>query len=77
MTEARAWMTRAAENARNIIASKSEAEWAKPIAEGPIMGGQPWTTIFGGTADHAAHHRGALTVHARLRGRTPSNPYVD
>ncbi len=77
LTEAHEWLTRSVENARTLIASKSEDEWAAPIADGPVMGGQPRATVFGGIADHTAHHRGALTVYARLRGKTPPNPYME
>ena len=77
LTEAQAWLTRSVENARSLIASKSEDDWTAPIAAGPVMGGQPRTTVFGGIADHTAHHRGALTVYARLRGKTPPNPYME
>ncbi len=77
LTEARAWLTRSVENARSLIASKSEDDWTAPIADGPVMGGQPRSTIFGGIADHTAHHRGALTIYARLRGKTPPNPYME
>jgi uncharacterized damage-inducible protein DinB len=77
LREARAWMTRAVENARAVIASKSEDDWAQAIAAGPIMGGQPRTAIFGAITDHTAHHRGALTVYARLRGKVPPMPYME
>ena len=77
LTEAHAWLTRSVENTRSLIALKSEDEWAAPIAAGPVMGGQPRATVFGGIADHTAHHRGALTVYARLRGKTPPNPYME
>ena len=31
--------------------------------------------IVAAMADHTSHHRGALTVYARLRGKTPAMPY--
>ncbi len=76
LTEARAWLQRALDNGRAVVRSKSEAEWSAPIVPGVVMGGMPRTTIFGGITDHTAHHRGALTVYARLLGKTPPNPYV-
>ena len=76
LTEAMNWVRRAVENARQVVASKSEEEWAAPVAPGPF-GGLPRSTIFGGITDHTAHHRGALTVYARALGKTPPNPYVD
>ena len=48
-----------------------------PIVEGPILGGAPRSAIIPAMADHTAHHRGALTVYARLCGKTPSMPYGD
>jgi uncharacterized damage-inducible protein DinB len=41
------------------------------------MGGLPKKSIFGGITDHTAHHRGALTVYARLKGIVPPMPYMD
>ena len=77
LSAARAWLKRAVENARGLLVSKSEDEWAAPLAEGPVMGGLPRASVFGGITDHTAHHRGALTVYARLLGKTPPNPYID
>jgi uncharacterized damage-inducible protein DinB len=77
LAEANAWVQRAVENARHAIESRSEEEWAAPIADGPVMGGLPRFTIFNGITDHTAHHRGALTMYARALGKTPPNPYVD
>ena len=77
LAEARAWLNRSVEGARTLIESKSDAEWMQPLPEGPVMGGLPRATIFGGIVDHTAHHRGALTVYTRLLGKTPPNPYMD
>jgi uncharacterized damage-inducible protein DinB len=74
---ARAWMERAAAAALTAVETHSEAEWAAPLPPGPIMGGEPRFAILGALADHTAHHRGALTVYARLRGKTPPMPYMD
>jgi uncharacterized damage-inducible protein DinB len=41
------------------------------------MGGVPRMAIFGAITDHTAHHRGALTVYARLAGAVPPMPYAD
>ena len=76
LTEARAWFQRALDNGRALVRNRSEAEWSAPIVDGVVMGGMPRTTIFGGITDHTAHHRGALTVYARLLGKTPPNPYM-
>ena len=77
LTEARAAMKRAIEQAKAVVESKSDEEWAQPLPPGPIMGGLPRSAIFGAITDHTAHHRGALTVYARLLGKTPPMPYMD
>ncbi len=76
LTEARAWLQRALDNGRSLVRNKTEAEWSALIVDGVVMGGMPRTTIFGGITDHTAHHRGALTIYARLLGKTPPNPYM-
>ena len=45
-------------------------------ADDPIMPGAPRASVLTGIADHTAHHRGALTVYARLLGKTPPMPYM-
>ncbi len=77
LREARAAMKRAIEQAKAAVESKSDEEWAQPLPPGPIMGGLPRSAIFGAITDHTAHHRGALTVYARLLGKTPPMPYMD
>ena len=75
LAAAREWLDRSAAAAIQLLRSKTPEEMAAPIAAGPVMGGAPRTTILSGIADHTAHHRGALTVYARLRGKTPALPY--
>ena len=41
----------------------------------PIYPGAPKFAVINGIVDHTAHHRGALTVYARLLGKTPKMPY--
>lgn len=77
LTEARAWLNRAVATASARIESTSEEEWAARLPPGPILGGMPRFVIFGSMSDHTAHHRGALTVYARLRGKVPPMPYMD
>ena len=77
LTEARAAMKRAIEHAKAVVESRSDEEWAQPLPPGPIMGGLPRSAIFGAITDHTAHHRGALTVYARLLSKTPAMPYMD
>ena len=77
LEKARAWFERAVAAARAKVASLGDAELMAPIAAGPIMGGLPRFAIFGAIVDHTAHHRGALTVYARLNGIVPPMPYMD
>lgn len=74
---ARAWFEKAMDGAKATIASKSDADLMAPISAGPIMGGAPRMAIFSAITDHTAHHRGALTVYARLSGVVPPMPYMD
>jgi uncharacterized damage-inducible protein DinB len=53
----------------------SRADLMVPIAPGPILGGVPRIAVFECLADHTAHHRGALTVYARLLGLVSPLPY--
>ena len=77
LTEARAWFNRAVENARSVINATPDEDWARPLADGPVMGGAPRAAILGAITDHTAHHRGALTIYARLRNKVPPMPYMD
>ncbi|GAK52818.1 hypothetical protein U14_04075 [Candidatus Moduliflexus flocculans] len=43
----------------------------------PIYRGAPKFIVINGIVDHTAHHRGALTVYARLLGKTPKMPYSE
>jgi len=74
---ARAWFEKAVAHAHAVIEAHSDAEWMVALPPGPIMGGQPRSAIFGAINDHTAHHRGALTVYARLLGKVPPMPYMD
>jgi uncharacterized damage-inducible protein DinB len=77
LERARAWFEQAIAIAREKVVSLSDAELLVPLPEGPIMGGVPRFAIFSAITDHTAHHRGALTVYARLNGIVPSMPYMD
>lgn len=77
LNDARAWLTRAYDNAKATVNAKSDEDWAQPLPPGPVMGGMPRASIFHAIADHTAHHRGALTVYARLRNKVPPMPYME
>lgn len=74
---AREWFDKSMAAAEAAIASKSDADLLAPLADGPVMGGLPRIAIIGAINDHSAHHRGALTVYARLNGVVPPMPYMD
>jgi uncharacterized damage-inducible protein DinB len=75
LAAARVWLEKAYANAIAFLRSRTSAELAKPLPEGPIMGGQPISDIVWGMVEHTAHHRGALTVYARMLGKVPPMPY--
>ena len=77
LTAARDWMNRACADAIKAIESHTDAQWAEPLPQGPVMGGLPRYAIFSALIDHTAHHRGALTVYSRLLGKVPAMPYAD
>lgn len=77
LAAARGWFEKAIANAKAVIGSKSDADLMAPLPAGPIMGGAPRMAIIGSITDHTAHHRGALTVYARLNGVVPPMPYMD
>ena len=76
IASAREWFARSIANAKAILGSKSDAELMTPMPEGPVLGGAPRFAIVSGITDHTAHHRGALTVYARLSGKVPPMPYM-
>lgn len=75
LTAARAWLDRSVARAQETFSGMTPEEMAIPIAAGPILGGAPRAAILSSIADHTAHHRGALTVCARLRRKQPALPY--
>jgi uncharacterized damage-inducible protein DinB len=77
LAAARAWFDKSIANATAKLSAKSDAELLAPLPPGPIMGGQPVMAIVGAITDHTAHHRGVLTLHARLNGIVPPMPYMD
>ena len=77
LASSRAWFERAVAAAAAKVEHLSDAELMTPLPDGPIMGGVPRIAIFGAINDHTAHHRGALTVYARLNGLVPPMPYME
>lgn len=75
--QARAYFEKSIAAAKAAVSTKTDAELMTPLPPGPIMGGAPRMAIFSAITDHTAHHRGALTVYARLNGVVPPMPYMD
>lgn len=76
LAAARAWFEKSVAEASATLGSKSDAELLELLPAGPIMGGMPRIAILGAITDHTAHHRGALSVYARLNGVVPPMPYM-
>ncbi len=76
LASAIAMFDRACSAAVNTIGEKTLAELLLPMAPGPVMGGLPRAVAIEAIIDHTAHHRGALSVYARLLGRVPAMPYM-
>lgn len=57
------------------LGALSEEDLKVLLPPNEILGEVPRETIFGPTADHTAHHRGALAVYLRLCGKTPKMIY--
>jgi len=70
------WLETAFAKAVQYARAASPEDLAKPLPEGPVMGGLPISEIFWAMIDHTAHHRGALTVYARALGKVPVMPYM-
>jgi uncharacterized damage-inducible protein DinB len=77
LAAARQWFDRAIAAAKAKVGGSSDADLLVPLPPGPIMGGAPRIAIVSAISDHTAHHRGALTVYARLKGVVPPMPYMD
>ena len=74
---ARAALNAAFERATEAFGRLSDEELSRKLPPNPIMGEVPLTAVISALVDHTAHHRGALTVYARLRGKVPAMPYME
>lgn len=77
LAAARGWFEKAVADAKSALGGRSDADLLAPLPPGPIMAGAPRFAILAAITDHTAHHRGALTVYARLNGIVPPMPYMD
>jgi uncharacterized damage-inducible protein DinB len=76
LTAAKTWLDEAHQRLLRSLQTRPAADWHAPIAKDTIMSGAPRIAVVDGLVDHTAHHRGALAVYARLRGKTPPMPYM-
>lgn len=76
LAAARSWFEKAIAAAKATFAAKSDADLLAPMPPG-IMAGAPRMSAISAMVDHTAHHRGALTVYARMNGVVPPMPYMD
>lgn len=76
LAAARGWFEKALAAAKATFGAKSDAELMTPLPPG-IMAGAPRMAAISAMVDHTAHHRGALTVYARMNGIVPPMPYMD
>ena len=74
--EAHDWLERTFDALADWVRDTPEADMLTPLPDGPIMGGAPRLVIVGANVDHAAHHRGGLSVYLRALGKTPPMPYA-
>lgn len=75
LAKANEWLDQAWARASKVLAAKSDAELDEPFP-GMLLGGRPKRSLVDMNGDHIAHHRGALTVYARLLGKVPPMPYM-
>ena len=76
LSAAREHLERAFANAVNVIGAASKEDLFAEIPNDTIMGGAPRAAVVTGITDHTAHHRGALTVYARLLGKEAPMAYA-
>ncbi len=76
LAEAFVMLAQSVDAATATLADKTQDDMMAPVAEGPVMGGEPRAAVVGAIAEHTAHHRGSLAVYARLRGYAPPMPYA-
>ena len=75
LAAARQMLDTAYANAIQFLRSLGPDDLARPLPQGPVMGGQPVSEIVWAMVEHTAHHRGALTVYSRQLGKVPPMPY--
>ena len=75
LTKGRAWLDRSYVLAIKALGTTPTEGLLQPIPKGSRLTGLPRGAIVQAITDHTAHHRGILTVYARLCGLTPVMPF--
>ncbi len=75
LTKAREHFEEAFDHAEEIFGAMDMETVMAPIPDNPIMGPVPRVSLIGSIVEHTAHHRGALSVYARLLDKEPAMPY--
>lgn len=76
LTAAREMLSAAYARAVKATEEHSDVAWTVEFPKDSLMQGPKSVAVFG-IVEHSAHHRGALTVYARLLGLKPLMPYME
>jgi len=77
LEQAFTWLAKSVDQASEALANKTQQQMMEPIAQGPVLAGEPRAAIIAAISEHTAHHRGSLAVYARLLGYAPPMPYSE
>jgi uncharacterized damage-inducible protein DinB len=76
LAAARRWLERSCGRAAQLALNATDEQLNTGITvPDPILDGAPRSVAYWAMEDHTAHHRGALTVYARLLGKVSPMPY--
>jgi uncharacterized damage-inducible protein DinB len=76
LAQAKEHLEQAFAKAAEVIGAATDGQLFEPIPDKQIMEGAPRCAIVSAINDHTAHHRGSLSVYARLQGKEPPMPYA-
>ena len=75
LSAAREWFEKSIDGAIQILGAQSDVDLMALLPPGPVLSGRPRIGIVREIVDHTAHHRGALTLYARMKAIAPPDPY--
>jgi uncharacterized damage-inducible protein DinB len=76
LSDAKELLEKAFARVVEVFGAASDDDLCASIPDKQIMEGAPRCAIASALTDHTAHHRGALSVYARLLGKVPPMPYA-